>query len=93
MNFEGSLSEPEEKNQKDEVSIVQLNRDVSSQLNLEKRVMELEKRLCEVYKKFEMKGKVSEKSLSLNGTFQIKMTIKLIWQILRKEITLEVIFA
>ncbi|MCI4386182.1 hypothetical protein PGIGA_G00059390 [Pangasianodon gigas] len=57
---EGSLAEAEEKKEKDEVSGVQLNSEELYVLNLEHRVMELEKLLCEAHRQSEMKSKECE---------------------------------
>ncbi|XP_053095827.1 uncharacterized protein LOC128317071 isoform X1 [Pangasianodon hypophthalmus] len=57
---EGSVAEAEEKKEKDEVSGVQLNSEELYVLNLEHRVMELEKLLCEAHRQSEMKSKECE---------------------------------
>lgn len=65
LTLQGSVAEPEEKNEKDEVSGVEMNTEAHDVLNLENRVMELEKLLSEAHRESELKNKVREKSLAL----------------------------
>lgn len=65
LTLQGSVAEPEEKNEKDEVSGVEMNTEALYVLDLENRVMELEKLLSEAHRESELKNKVRGKSLAL----------------------------